>query len=108
MTFETATGKVIARRRQANGLSERELAERAGITAARVRLIERGRDHDLRFSTVVAIAAALGADWGEFCQACDEVRWRTSRKARRRRARMYSTLLSLRPMQERRGRRRRT
>jgi transcriptional regulator with XRE-family HTH domain len=56
----SAFGAHLRRLRQVAGLTQEELAERAGLTAAGVSALERG--HRLRpySHTVLALAAALG------------------------------------------------
>lgn len=47
--------------RLAQGLSQRELAERAGLSRSRIKRIERLQD-PLRLSTLAAVAKGLGVD----------------------------------------------
>jgi transcriptional regulator with XRE-family HTH domain len=48
--------------RKRKGLTQAALAERTGQTQAYVSALERG-SHDLRASTLVAFASALGCEW---------------------------------------------
>lgn len=52
--------EVLKRRRERLGLSQRELAARAGVAFRTLQLLERGR-HDARLSTLKRIAAGLGS-----------------------------------------------
>ena len=49
--------------REAAGLSQQDLAVRAGLSVSLIGQIEQGKKLDPRVSTVQALAAALGVDW---------------------------------------------
>lgn len=52
----------LLKRRKTAGLSQVELAERAGVGIATVQRLEQGRASNIRAQTLRAIAAALGCD----------------------------------------------
>lgn len=49
----------VREQRKALGLTQAELAERAGISRVRVSQLEAGAHFDMRFSTVMAVLEAL-------------------------------------------------
>lgn len=53
-------GEILQAKRLLAGLSQSELAAASGIAAGTIRAIEQGRRPDPQFSTIVALAAALG------------------------------------------------
>ena len=55
-------GQQIRSARKAKGLSQRELAERSGVSRARLDSLENGRASDLGFRNVVRVLNALGLD----------------------------------------------
>ena len=59
-------GQKITRLREEKGLTKQELADKAGITGANVRVIERGllKTH-LRADTIAKLAKALDVDYEE-------------------------------------------
>src|SRR5262245_43178878 len=50
--------------RDAAGLSQQELAVRAGVSVSMVSHIEQGQKKDVKLSTLVTLAEALGVDVG--------------------------------------------
>ncbi len=60
--------------RTAKGLSQQELAEKAGITQAAISRIEAGL-HDPRYSTVVRLAAVLGVDPAQLAEDPADANW---------------------------------
>ncbi len=72
--LRTAFGGVLRRRRRAAGLTQEELAHRAGLTATYVSLVENGH----KAPTILAVrqlaaglgarAAALVAEWERACE----------------------------------------
>ena len=60
-------GKRLRELRAAAGLTQRQLAERAGLTREGVAYLETGR-HDPRWTTVVALCMALGITSDQFLQ----------------------------------------
>ncbi len=64
--LRTAFGRVLRTRRSALGLSQEELAHRAGLTPRYISLLE--CDHrQPTISTVFLLAGALGTGFGAFC-----------------------------------------
>ena len=59
--------------RQAAGMTQDGLAEKAGIPLPTVRKYEQGRRMRVPFSAVVALARALGVDCTEFAACSDMV-----------------------------------
>jgi DNA-binding SARP family transcriptional activator/tetratricopeptide (TPR) repeat protein/DNA-binding Xre family transcriptional regulator len=59
VTATARWGRLVAQRRAAHGLTQRELAERAGISLAAVRDLEQGRVREPRPGTADRIAAVL-------------------------------------------------
>lgn len=55
----------VARGREKLGISQRELARRAGLSSRHVSMIERGAITNIRASTASALADALGIAPGE-------------------------------------------
>jgi transcriptional regulator with XRE-family HTH domain len=53
-------GKKIRQLRKAKGLSQRQLAEVAGVAASHVGLIESGRIRNPRLDTLLKLSVALG------------------------------------------------
>ena len=53
-------GKAIKKRRAAVGMSQAELADRAGVTQATISIIESGKRANPSWDTIVGIARALG------------------------------------------------
>jgi transcriptional regulator with XRE-family HTH domain len=75
-TLSTAGGLVVAKElphiaarlkalRERVGLSQQELATRAGVSVAMVFQLEQGRRKDVKLTTLVALAEALGIDPGQ-------------------------------------------
>ena len=58
-------GELLRRRRQAAGLTQEALAERAGVSAKAISDLERDPDRTPRLDTVVLLADALGLDRAE-------------------------------------------
>lgn len=56
----TTTGQQIKAARKAAGLTQAELADKAGMAVNSIRLYESGKQKELKISTVRRIAAALG------------------------------------------------
>lgn len=54
----------LRRLREAEGMTQLELAMRAGVDAAEISRLEQGR-RDPKITTVVRLAAGLGVDAGE-------------------------------------------
>jgi len=50
--------------RTAQDLTQRELADRAGVPLSRVFKLEQGKENDPRWSTVLKLAAGLGVPVG--------------------------------------------
>jgi transcriptional regulator with XRE-family HTH domain len=76
---------MLARRlrdmREAAGLSQQELAVKAGLSVSVVSQIEQGKKADPRMSTVVALASALGVDVGSLAvSASPDAPGRSGRK----------------------------
>ncbi len=67
-------GKRLARLRRERGLTQEELAERAGVSADIVRKLEQGARASARLATLAALARALGARTGELFQSPPGVR----------------------------------
>jgi transcriptional regulator with XRE-family HTH domain len=61
----------LKRIREAAGLGQAELARRAGLTPGAVCNLEHARRSDPRYSTVVALAAALGVEPGLLVECSD-------------------------------------
>lgn len=57
---ESTFAENLLRLRKAAGLSQMELASRAGLTVSSVSQLEQGKIRDPRMSTVIVIANALG------------------------------------------------
>jgi transcriptional regulator with XRE-family HTH domain len=57
---DTHIGERIKRHRERAGLTQQQLATKAGISLSNLSQIEQGQKEDPRISTVQAIAAALG------------------------------------------------
>jgi transcriptional regulator with XRE-family HTH domain len=55
--------------RKAAGLSQQELASRAGVSMSAVFHAEQGRKSDLKLSTLLALAGALGMTPGQLVDA---------------------------------------
>ena len=55
-------GTLVRERRRAAGLTQRELAQRSGLSMAAVRDLEQGRSRRPRPGTLDALARALGLD----------------------------------------------
>ena len=55
-------GELLRRRREAAGLTEEALAERAGVSAKAISDLERDPDRTPRLDTIVLLADALGLD----------------------------------------------
>jgi transcriptional regulator with XRE-family HTH domain len=73
-------GQTVQAIRHKKGLTQVELAELAGLSAAAVRQLEQGQRTAPIFGTVVRLARALDVTTDEFAD-CDEVRF-TPRKPR--------------------------
>jgi transcriptional regulator with XRE-family HTH domain len=59
-------GEKIKRLREAKGLTKQELADKAGLTGANIRIIERGlMKTRVRADTIGKLAAALGVEYDE-------------------------------------------
>jgi len=58
----SSIGSQIATRRKALGLSQSELARKAGVSRATLEALENGRSGELGFSKVANILAALGLE----------------------------------------------
>lgn len=68
---QPALGEAIRQLRRKRGLTQEDLAHSAGITAGTLSLIERGHANPT-WSTVKAIAAALGSSMGELGKLADK------------------------------------
>jgi transcriptional regulator with XRE-family HTH domain len=66
-------GKTVKMIRKRKGLTQRELAERAGLALSAVCQQEQGRRTQLLFDSVVRLARALDVPTDEFAK-CDEFR----------------------------------
>ena len=64
-------GQQLLRLRQRSGLTQAQLAERAGLSTAIVAALEQGRRLDPRLSTVCNLAAALGVPAAELVVGAD-------------------------------------
>ena len=62
MTGAAKVGELVRERRMSAGLTQRELADAAGVSIGTVRDLEQGRTRCPRWATVAAVAAALGMD----------------------------------------------
>jgi transcriptional regulator with XRE-family HTH domain len=62
---ETAFGRRLAELRKAAGMSQSELAEKSGVSAAGIRNLEQGR-REPALGTAIALARGLGVGVGEF------------------------------------------
>jgi transcriptional regulator with XRE-family HTH domain len=69
--------------RHAAGLSQEQLAYRAGVTIGVVHKLEQGRVNDPQWSTIRALARVLGADLNDLSAAQDEPAKPVSRQAGR-------------------------
>jgi transcriptional regulator with XRE-family HTH domain len=76
MTF----GALVKQAREKQGLSHREVARRAGVSATTLVYIEHGQTQDPRLSLVVAIMEALGLRWRDLTRVDDPPRPRARRK----------------------------
>jgi len=66
-------GERLRELREAEGLTQQELADRAGLTLQRVFKIEQGQSEDPRWSTVLKLAAGLGVSVGKFAgELCED------------------------------------
>jgi transcriptional regulator with XRE-family HTH domain len=61
----TLNGPLIARLREARGMTQLALALRAGVSPGRIAQIEQGRVPDPRLSTLIGIARALHIPVGQ-------------------------------------------
>ncbi|QEL18854.1 helix-turn-helix domain-containing protein [Limnoglobus roseus] len=61
-------GEAISALRKDLGLSQKDLAAKCGISQPMISALESGKETDLRASTLVAIAVALGVDCNHFAQ----------------------------------------
>jgi transcriptional regulator with XRE-family HTH domain len=68
---QPALGEAIRQLRRKRGLTQEDLAENAGLTAATLSLIERGRANPT-WDTVKKIAAALDSSMGEMGELADK------------------------------------
>lgn len=67
----TAFGKYIKDIRERNGLNQREIAEKMGVSQVLISYIERGeRDVDLGFA--FRLCNIVGADMEDFIKLCKE------------------------------------
>jgi transcriptional regulator with XRE-family HTH domain len=55
-------GERVRTARKAKGLAQRELAERSGVSRARIDALENGRPSDIGFNNVIRILNAVGLD----------------------------------------------
>jgi len=62
MTALSLIGSRVASRRKALGLSQSELARKAGVSRATLESLENGRSGELGFSRVTNILSALGLE----------------------------------------------
>ncbi len=69
-------GRVIRRMRAEKGLTQEEVARRAGISLTGMGVIERGVATDPHFSTLVGIARALGVSVLELVERVERERER--------------------------------
>jgi len=69
---QPALGSAIRQLRRKRGLTQEDLAENAGLTAATLSLIERGRANPT-WDTVKKIAAALNSSMGELGKLTDRL-----------------------------------
>jgi transcriptional regulator with XRE-family HTH domain len=65
---QLAVGKRIKERREAAGLTQQQLAVKAGLSVSNLAQIEQGQKADPRISTVVALARALGVTVDDLLQ----------------------------------------
>jgi transcriptional regulator with XRE-family HTH domain len=56
-------GEQVRVARKAKGLTQRDVAERSGVSLARLDSLENGRPSDIRFRNVVRILNAVGLDF---------------------------------------------
>lgn len=61
-TPENTAGAFVREKRAAAGLTQKQLADRAGVTATYVSHIENGREVPSKPETIEALAAAIGID----------------------------------------------
>jgi transcriptional regulator with XRE-family HTH domain len=77
-------GERLRALREASGLSQRELADKAGVAISIVCQIEQGRRRqDPRFSTVARIARALGVSLDAFLPPGEPAKHKGGREPRR-------------------------
>lgn len=69
---QPALGAAVRELREARGLSQERLAQRAGVTTATVSLMERGRGNPA-WGTVKAIAAGLDVGIGELAKLAERL-----------------------------------
>jgi transcriptional regulator with XRE-family HTH domain len=72
MVQPATIGERLKALRQAAGLSQQALAVAAGLSTSAVFQIEQGQKADPRFSTVAALAKALGVSLDEFAAAAGQ------------------------------------
>jgi transcriptional regulator with XRE-family HTH domain len=60
--FLVDVGERVRTARKAKGLTQRELAERSGVSRARIDTLENGRPSDIGFGNVVRILNGVGLD----------------------------------------------
>jgi transcriptional regulator with XRE-family HTH domain len=77
MTFAKAVQTI----RHRKGLTQVELAKRAGLSPSAVRQLEQGQRTAPEFATVVRLARALEVQTDAFAE-CDEVRFDRRKKSR--------------------------
>ena len=70
-TAQQAFAANLIRRRKAAGLTQTQLAERAGVTQAHISKLERG-EWEPRLNTIVTLAKALGVKMAELLPPEDE------------------------------------
>ena len=69
MVEKSSIARKVKEFRESKGLSQQELAVKAGLSISEVAQIEQGKKADLRMSTVIALAKALEIDVGQLLPA---------------------------------------
>jgi transcriptional regulator with XRE-family HTH domain len=67
-------GKRLKQLREAAGLTQQELAFRAGLSVSNLSQIEQGKKADPRASTLLALARALGVTMESFFEPAEEAK----------------------------------
>jgi transcriptional regulator with XRE-family HTH domain len=79
-------GEELSSLRKTAGMSQKDLADKCGISQPMISALESGKETDLRASTLVAIAKALGVDcnhFAPFLSAAEEPVAKTKKKAKK-------------------------